>query len=84
MDVSDFFFLNIYQSVNICFFIDNRHRKTSTRDSRNRKKAPTRRRVKITHRSPPGSDPDDDDSDYDELPSGYHQVSIQVMVYIFL
>lgn len=33
----------------------------------------------MTHRSPPGSGPDEeDDSDYDDLPSGYHQVSIQV------
>lgn len=54
-----------------------RRRRTSS--SRNRKKVPARRRGKMNHRSPPGSGPDDDeDSDYDELPSGYHQISIQV------
>lgn len=52
----------------------------SSRESRNRKKSTTRKRGKKTHRSPPGSGPDDEeDSDYDELPSGYHQVSIQVI-----
>lgn len=63
--------------------VDGRSRKTSTRDSRNRKKQTNRRRAKITHRSPPGSGPDEDeDSDYDDLPSGYHQVSIQVFFFI--
>lgn len=48
---------------------------TSLRRTRSRKKSSDRHRT----RKSPASSPDEDDSDDDDIPSGYHQISIQLL-----
>lgn len=55
-----------------------RTRRTSGRDTRVRKKMGGRRREHVSHRSPTASSPEEESEDED-LPSGYHQISIQLL-----
>lgn len=69
------------KTVSLSFYkniVGRRTRRTSARDSRARKKMSGRRREQyISRRSPTASSPEEESEDED-LPSGYHQISIQV------
>ncbi|KAK5641442.1 hypothetical protein RI129_009989 [Pyrocoelia pectoralis] len=55
-------------------------RRISNRDSASRKKGGGRRRDYMqTRRSPIASSPDEESDDDDDVPSGYHQISIQLL-----
>lgn len=56
-----------------------RVRRTSVRDTRKRKTTPNRRRQEVHNRKSPVSSPDEDEDSDDDLPSGYHQISIQLL-----
>lgn len=54
----------------------------SVRETRRRKTTNMKRRHEANNSRSPITSPDEDESDEDDFPGGYHQISIQVNIYI--